>query len=106
LESQGLKLVSTQALVAGSGGKALGELDLIMREGETWVFVEVRSRESMRFGGAAASITPTKQKRIKHAALGFLQAHLKLRSLNQMPPCRFDVVAIEGQELQWIPNAF
>ncbi|HYD81617.1 MAG TPA: YraN family protein [Paucimonas sp.] len=76
-----------------------GEIDLIMREGDTLVFVEVRKRADARHGGAAASITPAKQMKLLRAAQFYL---LRFR----MPPaCRFDVVAIDGDDLDWIRNA-
>jgi putative endonuclease len=75
-----------------------GELDLIMRDGAHLVFVEVRRRRSRAFGGAAASITPAKQRRMKIAAQVFL---LRYRNL---PPCRFDVVAIDGDTIGWLKN--
>ncbi len=75
-----------------------GELDLIMRDGAHLVFVEVRRRKSTDFGGAAASITPTKQRRMTIAAQTFLLRYPKL------PPCRFDVVAIDGETISWLKN--
>lgn len=75
-----------------------GEIDLVMRDGAHLVFVEVRRRAGRRFGGAAASITPRKQQRLVRAAQVYL---LRYRTL---PPCRFDVVAIDGQELSWLQN--
>jgi putative endonuclease len=81
-----------------------GELDLIMHEGKTVVFVEVRYRSSTRFGGAAASIDATKQQKLLHAAQTFLSEH-RLSNI----PCRFDVVTVSPQngelDLQWIQNA-
>ncbi|MBK5930984.1 YraN family protein [Halochromatium salexigens] len=78
-----------------------GELDLVMRDGDTLVFVEVRFRASGRFGGAAASIDSRKQARLSAAAAYYLQRHpIAL-------PCRFDVVAIDGAgALTWIRHAF
>lgn len=77
-----------------------GEIDLIMRDGKTLVFVEVRARSSNRFGGAAASITAAKQARIIHAA------HLYLATLHSLPACRFDAVLLDGTKLTWIQDAF
>jgi putative endonuclease len=76
-----------------------GEIDLILREGQTLVFVEVRQRADRRFGGAAASVTVAKQRRL------LLTAQFYLQRLRTTPPCRFDVVAIEGGELSWLKNA-
>jgi putative endonuclease len=78
-----------------------GEVDLIVRDRDgTLVFVEVRVRLSRRHGGAAASITATKQRRVRLAATHFLQ------SFASPPPCRFDVIAIDGDDLEWIRAAF
>jgi len=96
LQSHGLTLLeknfSTKA----------GEVDLIMRDGETLVFVEVRYRKNADFGGAAASVTTKKQQRIIKAALAYQQKHMPQSSM------RFDVVAIEGDngEIDWITSAF
>ncbi len=79
-----------------------GEIDLVMRQGTTLVFVEVRRRSRSDFGGAAASVDLRKQKRLVAAARHYL-AGLGC----EPPPCRFDVVAIEGAgEPQWLPDAF
>lgn len=75
-----------------------GEIDLIMRDGDGLVFVEVRRRASRSHGGAAASVTPAKQKRMIRAAQFYLLRYRRL------PRCRFDVVAIDGQELSWLRN--
>jgi putative endonuclease len=77
-----------------------GEIDLIMRDGETLVFVEVRARADGRHGGAAASVTHVKQKRLIRTAQRYLQG------LNTLPPCRFDVIAIDDGILNWLKNAF
>jgi len=82
----------------------VGELDLIMEEGTTLIFVEVRYRSSNRFGGAAASVDATKQQKLVRAAHAFLGEH----RLNNRP-CRFDVITVSPQngelELEWIQNA-
>ncbi len=96
LQSHGLTLLeknfSTKA----------GEVDLIMHDNETLVFVEVRYRKNADFGGAAASVTTKKQQRIIKAALAYQQKHMPQSSM------RFDVVAIEGDngEIDWITSAF
>ncbi len=79
-----------------------GEVDLIMQDGESLVFIEVRYRKNADFGGAAASITHKKQQRIIKAALAYQQKHAPQSSM------RFDVVAIEGIDdtLNHIINAF
>ncbi len=98
LQANGLQLVQRNYRTPGRGG---GEIDLIMREPDgTLVFVEVRKRENAQHGGALASVSYVKQRRIVFAAQYYL---LKLR---QLPPCRFDVVAVQGGELQWLKAAF
>jgi putative endonuclease len=78
-----------------------GEIDLIARDGDTLVFVEVRSRSRKDFGSAAESITPAKQRRIIAAARHYLAA------LPRMPACRFDAVTLDaGGEPVWIRSAF
>lgn len=90
---QGLRLVEANFRCKG------GEIDLIMRHGDELVFVEVRQRDSASHGGAAASITPAKIRRMVFAAQTYL-----LR-FPQVPPCRFDVVAIDGGRMEWLRNA-
>ncbi|MDP1558695.1 MAG: YraN family protein [Nitrosomonas sp.] len=80
-----------------------GEIDLIMRDSATLVFVEVRMRSSEAFGGAAASITSSKQTKLLHTARHYISG------LNAEPACRFDVVLLsgaDGQKVEWIKNAF
>lgn len=77
-----------------------GEIDLVMQDGEALVFVEVRKRSDARFGGAAASITARKQARIIRAAQVYLQRY------RFPPPCRFDVIAIDGERIEWLRDAF
>jgi putative endonuclease len=98
---QGMTLVARNYRLAG-GPRARGaEIDLILRDTDgTLVFVEVRARADGRAGGAAASVTGLKQRRIVRAAQHYLMR------LPQWPPCRFDVVAIEGERLEWIRAAF
>lgn len=121
LLAQGLRLVARNYRTPGRGG---GEIDLIMQDTDgTTVFVEVRKRASTRaassaansstsgaagrrnatlpsFGGAAASVSAVKQQRIIFAAQHYLMR------LPQWPPCRFDVVALDGDALTWIKAAF
>ena len=73
-----------------------GEIDLIMRDGASLVFVEVRQRSGAGHGGAAASITPAKIRRLTRAAQVYL-----LR-FPVTPPCRFDVIAIDGEQIEWL----
>jgi len=95
LKVRGLKLV------ARNWRCRFGEIDLIMQDGTTLVFVEVRLRSRSDFGGAAASVTPAKQKKLLAAARQYLA------TLKTLPPCRFDVVALSGDAApEWIRNAF
>ena len=104
LQAAGLVLVARNFKSPGRGG---GEVDLIMREPDgTLVFVEVRQRASTSHGGAAASVGWAKQRRVIFAARHYLAR------LGQLPPCRFDVVALQGVagsdacELEWLRGAF
>jgi putative endonuclease len=93
LTQNGLTLVERNFRCKG------GEIDLIMQAGGTLVFVEVRKRADSAYGGAAASVTARKQKRLITAAQVYLQRY-------RMPPaCRFDVVAIDGASIEWLKNA-
>lgn len=95
LQQQGLALVVRNYRCKG------GELDLVMRAPDgTLVFVEVRARGSDAYGGAAGSITATKRQRILQAANHYLA------TLDRVPRCRIDVVAIGKCGLEWLPNAF
>ncbi len=102
LQRQGLRLVERNYRCPR------GEIDLIMRDRETLVFVEVRYRANRRFGGAAASVDTRKQARVIAAALHYLQRH----PAAGRRPCRFDVMAVvpgEGDaamECEWIRSAF
>jgi putative endonuclease len=101
LLSQGLRLIRRNYRVAAGPRSRGGEIDLILRDRDgTLVFVEVRSRASDSHGGAAASVGAMKQRRIAFAAQHFL------RSMNSLPPCRFDVVAIDGDRIDWLRAAF
>ncbi len=92
LEQQGLTLIEKNFRCR------TGEIDLIMRDAQTLVFIEVRSRKDRRFGGAAASVGPVKQQRLWRSAAFYL---LRFR---KPPACRFDLVAIEGDDMRWIKN--
>lgn len=102
LQQQGLTLVERNYRVARGPGARGAEVDLIMRDRHdgTLVFVEVRQRADGDHGGAAASVTRGKQRRC------ILGAKFYLQQLSVWPPCRFDVVAIDGDELTWLPAAF
>ena len=98
LVASGLKLLARNYRTPGRGG---GEIDLVMRDAAgTLVFVEVRQRAGRAFGGAAASVSPTKQRRIIFAARHYLMR------LAQQPPCRFDVVSVEAGAIEWLRGAF
>lgn len=98
LQAAGLRLLERNYRTPGRGG---GEIDLIVRDRDgTLVFVEVRSRASRAFGGAGASITSAKRRRIIFAARYYLMR------LGTPPPCRFDAVLVEGDSVQWLRAAF
>jgi len=97
LEGKGLRFIA--ANVRGRGG----EIDLIMKDGQTTVFVEVRYRQSSQFGGAAASVTPAKQHKLLQTALLWLARH---NGSFDTVDCRFDVVAFTGNDVDWFKNAF
>lgn len=101
LLAHGLTLVQRNYRVAAGPRARGGEIDLIMkgRDG-TLVFVEVKTRRTTGYGGAAASVSAGKQRSIVFAAQCFL------RSWASPPPCRFDVVAIEGDHIEWLRGAF
>ncbi len=101
LVRHGLKLVRRNYRVAGGPRSRGGEIDLILRESDgTLVFVEVRARHGAAYGGAAASVTAAKQRRLVFTAQRFLL------ELGSTPPCRFDVVALDGTRIEWIKAAF
>jgi putative endonuclease len=96
-----------EAYLAGHGQRLLarnfrvrgGEIDLVMQDGKTLVFVEVRARSHADYGGAGASITAAKRRRIILAARHWLARHGDA-------DCRFDCVLIDGSRLEWIRDAF
>jgi putative endonuclease len=101
LQARGLRLVQRNYRVARGPGAPGGEIDLIMRDTEgTLVFVEVRARRSLSQGGAAASISAAKRARIVRTAQHYLAR------LPALPACRFDVVSIDGDVIEWLPAAF
>ena len=98
LQRAGLRLLERNYRTPGRGG---GEIDLIMRAPDgTTVFVEVRQRRSNSHGGAAASVSVQKQRRVVFAARHYLMR------LREPPPCRFDVVVVEPGGIQWLQAAF
>jgi putative endonuclease len=91
------------AIVARNFRTRLGEIDVIARERETLVFVEVRKRRSDAYGGAAASITAAKRARL------IATAQMYLATLRREPPCRFDAVLIDGAtppQIEWQRDIF
>ncbi|MBS6672674.1 MAG: YraN family protein [Haemophilus paraphrohaemolyticus] len=97
LETQGLKFIAANQTFK------CGELDLVMADGDTVVFVEVRQRKSNRFGSAVESIDYRKQQKWFNAANMWLFTKRK-QSLDTAK-CRFDVVAFEGDNPPlWLPN--
>ena len=98
LERAGLQLLAANFRSAG------GELDLVMREREYVVFVEVRYRSVPAQVGAADSVDRHKRRHLIRAAQGFLACHPALANV----PCRFDVIAAHGDpmQLQWLRDAF
>ena len=98
LQHAGLRLLARNYRTPGRGG---GEIDLIMRAPDgTCVFVEVRQRKTASHGGAAASVSTPKQRRIVFAARHYLMR------LSSPPPCRFDVVTVEYGAITWLQAAF
>lgn len=79
-----------------------GEIDLVMVDGKTLVFVEVRMRISSQFGGAAASITASKRRKLASAARHYLTGN------SRPPACRFDALLVNGadKKVVWLKNIF
>ena len=100
LQQHGLHLLARNAQARG------GELDLVMRDGGTLVFVEVRYRASAAFGGGAASVDAGKRRKLVHAARVFLARHPQ----HADAPCRFDVIDASGTpaapRIDWLRDAF
>lgn len=98
LQQHGLRLVQANYRCR------MGEIDLILREGETLVFAEVRLRGSSDFGGAAASIDAHKQAKLIRTAQHYLA------TLPRIPPCRFDALLLTAADgktgIEWLKNAF
>jgi putative endonuclease len=97
LEQKGLQLQETNYRCR------FGEIDLILRDGRTLVFAEVRMRRRSAFGGAAESITAAKRTRLIRTAQHYLMEN------HSSVPCRFDVVLLQELDLnsiEWIPDAF
>ncbi|MCK6375892.1 MAG: YraN family protein [Zoogloea sp.] len=100
LERHGLTIIARNVRCRG------GEVDLIADDGRSLVFVEVRLRKNGRFGGAAASITASKQRRVILAAQHWLAGDGR-RHANRA--CRFDAILLDGLDaarIEWIRGAF
>ncbi len=95
LETQGLRIVEKRFLTHHR------EIDLIARDGDDWVFVEVKARRRAHGISALDAITPAKQKRLVQAALMYMKQN---RLIDQS--MRFDVVAVESGRIEWIKSAF
>ena len=101
LQRAGLTLVARNYRVARGPRARGGEIDLICRDRDgTLVFVEVRARANAAHGGAAASVSAAKRASLVFAAQRFIA------TLPVPPPCRFDVVAIDGADVEWLKAAF
>ena len=98
LQRQGLTLITRNYCTK------IGEIDIIMREKNTIVFIEVRTRTSGAYGGASQSITPIKKQKCMRTAMHYLS----INRLYEKHPVRFDVVLFEGKtgEPRWIRHAF
>jgi putative endonuclease len=100
LQRQGLELLVTNYR------NRTGEIDLIMVDDQTLVFVEVKQRRDSQFGRPEESVGMAKQAKLRRTAASYLQRHDRSQSW----PCRFDVVAITGSPhapvCRWIQNAF
>lgn len=98
LQQQGLKLLEKNYRCR------MGEIDLVMQQGDSLIFVEVRQRSNTRFGGALSSVTLKKQGKLRLAALHYLQHNAPRAN------ARFDVIAVQGditqQQIEWIRDAF
>lgn len=99
LQQQGLTLLDANYTLRS------GELDLVMQQGQTVVFVEVRYRKTDRYGTPAESVTPAKQRKLLLAARHWLATH----PLHARLPCRFDIMAgrpgESGPQFEWITDA-
>lgn len=97
LKEQGFHLVTQNYLCR------VGEIDLVMRDGAYFVFIEVRARSNTLYGGGIASINYAKRKKIMKAALHYLMIH----KLYEKHPLRFDVISIDGAgNITWLKDAF
>jgi putative endonuclease len=99
LEKRGYEIITRRHRTRG------GEIDIIAKDGPTWVFVEVKARDSHEFGDAAEAVTPFKRRRIARLARDYVT-----RQQLSNCPCRFDVVAIHFEadrtQIEVFQNAF
>ena len=101
LEARGLRVLERNYRVARGRSRLGGEIDLILLDTDgTLVFVEVRVRRGGMGGGAAASVNSAKRARLVYAARTYLS------QMSRVPPCRFDVVAVDSDRVQWLKAAF
>ena len=104
--AQTFLIESGLAVLARNVRYPFGEIDLIVRDAEMIVFVEVRFRRNTRFGGAAVSVDAGKRRKIARAAQAWLSSHRQYSAA----PCRFDVVAVspsgDAMACEWIRSAF
>lgn len=96
LQAHGLKLIIKNYRCV------YGEVDLIMRDDQDIVFIEVRSRTNTGYGSAIESINKNKQKKIMGTSIRFLQQRNWLNKVNS----RFDVIGIHHDSIEWIKDAF
>ncbi len=99
LQKHGCKLVEVNYR------SKFGEIDLIVNDTNTLVFVEVRYRKNSKYGNGAATVNNRKQSKIKKAAAYYLQKN----NLYDKVHCRFDVISVSGREVRkidWIKDAF
>jgi putative endonuclease len=96
LEAQGFEVVARNFL------RRVGELDVVARSGDLLVIAEVRTRSDDRFGGAAASVGYSKQRRIIAASSLFLDQHPEFRRCR----VRFDVLVVKNGQVEWLRHAF
>ena len=94
------------SLVEKNSRSPYGEIDIIMRDGLEWVFIEVRYRHSAHFGGGLESVTPAKQRKLINTAEHYIQKHHK----THFDACRFDIIELGGNmnspDINWIKDAF
>lgn len=83
-----------------------GEIDLVARDGLVLVFIEVRQRGTAKYGGSLASVDASKQDKLLRSARYLLPRLVSQYFGGRMPACRFDVVGVEPNSIEWIKNAF